>query len=333
MRPAAAETRLARTVVWLPEGDWFDFWSGERYQGGTWHARYGGLDDIPVYARAGAIVPLAPRVAHGGVDNPAELELHIFPGASNRFELYEDDGCSQGYTQGHSALTPLTLEWKGDELEFAVGPVQGDRGLVPARRRYTLVFKGMADPDAVALAVNGQPHACAPVYDAEGEALRLAGVELAPGDALAVTLRASGSLIGGRNRTCEALRRMLRAFRLESFTKHAIDGRLEELIAHPERLAEYDLTLAGAHTRALVEVALSAGVELVDCTGAPPWLILWNSRDDPRLRYRHSTWNRSRHFALEQGAVPRFQAIEFDGALRHTVAVDYVGLVTIAHEG
>ena len=60
-KPAHPETGLSRQTVWLPQGEWYDFFSGERLQGGGWHTLYGVLADIPVFAKAGAIVPLAPE--------------------------------------------------------------------------------------------------------------------------------------------------------------------------------------------------------------------------------------------------------------------------------
>ncbi|HOG46518.1 MAG TPA: glycoside hydrolase family 31 protein [Anaerolineae bacterium] len=372
VRPADPDTRLSRSVVWLPEAviarrwpqpptkqspeadlepviarrwpqpptkqsagpecDWFDFFTGERYPAG-WHARYGGLDDIPLYARAGAIVPLGPRVAWGGVESPEALEVHVFPGADNRCELYEDDGCSQGYLEGHSALTPIEQRWHGEALELRIGPVQGEVGQAPARRRYDLVFKGVARPSEVALRVNGQARACEPMYDETSEALRIAGVELGREEALNVTLVApQGSLMAGRDRRPETLRRLLRAFRLESYTKMAIDGRLPELLEHPERLAAYGTTLAEAHVRAITEVALGAGADLVDVTGGTPYAILWNNHGDARLRYRYATRRRGRHFGLQEGVLPHFAAIDLDPSLQQRLQVDYLGLATVVYE-
>ncbi len=113
---------LSRQAVWLPEGDWFDFFSGERLPGGGWQTFYGALDDIPVFARAGAIVPLGPKAGWGGVANPEALEVHLFPGADNAFELYEDDGESEAYRQGHCLPHVLSQRWTGDTLKFEIAP-------------------------------------------------------------------------------------------------------------------------------------------------------------------------------------------------------------------
>ena len=105
------ELGLSRQTVWLPDGLWFDFFTGKQYTGG-WHTVYGDWSDIPVFAKAGAIVPLGPQVGWGGVENPAELTLHIFAGADGQFVLYEDDGATTAYQQGHAAQTPFTLTWE-----------------------------------------------------------------------------------------------------------------------------------------------------------------------------------------------------------------------------
>ena len=98
--PADLDTRLSRQVVWLPAGQlsvgqmpaaelpagqWFDFFDGARRTGGQWHPIYGAPDEIPVFAKAGAIVPMTAIVpnAHesgwGSSDNPASIELGPVP--------------------------------------------------------------------------------------------------------------------------------------------------------------------------------------------------------------------------------------------------------------
>jgi len=333
VRPADPETRLSHTVVWLPEGDWFDFFSGEHLPGNAWHSRYGGLDDIPVYARAGAIVPLGPQVGWGGIANPGALEVHIFPGADNRFLLYEDDGESQAYASGHYALTPLAQAWRGSELEFTIGPVEGDAGQTPERRRYDLVFHGVARPPEVVVRVNGQARPYQASYEAPAEALRIGGLELGREEVLSVTLSVpSGTLLGGRDRTPETLRRMLRAFRLETHTKYAIDMHLAQVLAEPQRLAGYP-DLSDAQLRALLEVIVGAGVDVIDSTGTA-WAILWNNRGEPRMRYQHAVRWRGRHFGLEEGALPAFCAIPLGGhGDRERLRVDYLGLAAVAYQG
>src|SRR4030042_5337774 len=106
-KPIQPRTGLVRKKVWFPHGTWFNFFSGEPVRGGQWHEIQASLEDIPVYAKAGAIIPLAPIPTWGGISNPTELELYIFPGARNSFNLYEDDGETTDYQHGKYALTQL----------------------------------------------------------------------------------------------------------------------------------------------------------------------------------------------------------------------------------
>ncbi|MBC8170807.1 MAG: DUF5110 domain-containing protein, partial [Anaerolineae bacterium] len=125
--PINLETRLSRQVVWLPSGTWFNFFNGFRYAGNSWNAIYGTMDDIPVFAKGGAIVPLAPEVGWGGVENPTALNLYIFPGTSNHFELYEDDGETTAYLGGAFSLTTFRNQWgeDGKQQQFIIEPITG----------------------------------------------------------------------------------------------------------------------------------------------------------------------------------------------------------------
>ena len=127
---------LSRQVVWLPDGDWFDFFSGARYAGAGWHAVYGGLDEVPVFAKAGAIVPMT---AVDDVSNPEALVVHVFPGAVNSFNLYEDDGLA-----AHS-LTPIQQSWTDEAWSVTIGPAAGETGHLPAERTWVVCFRNVAE--------------------------------------------------------------------------------------------------------------------------------------------------------------------------------------------
>ena len=139
---------------------------------------YGDLDAIPVFAKAGAIVPLGPQVGWGGVGNPEKLTLHVFAGADNRFALYEDDGETTRYQHGHHALTMFEQRWGQNRLDFTVAPVIGEMALAPALRTVELVILGVVQPDQVTLTLNGQPlPSFAMHYDAQAKTLMVdAGV-------------------------------------------------------------------------------------------------------------------------------------------------------------
>ncbi|HKY53488.1 MAG TPA: TIM-barrel domain-containing protein, partial [Anaerolineales bacterium] len=110
IKPVSGKTGLASQKVWFPPGNWFNFFNGEQLSGDTWHTIKSTLEDIPVYAKVGAIVPLAPKVGWGGIENPTELDLYIFPGTDNRFELYEDDGETTNDRRGKYSITTFALK-------------------------------------------------------------------------------------------------------------------------------------------------------------------------------------------------------------------------------
>ena len=93
--------------VYLPEGVWYDYFKGTRFEGGE-HAVEAALEDIPVFARAGAILPKAPVTPYvdaGKKDGFDELSLTVYSGADGEYALYEDDGISLGYLRGEYTRT------------------------------------------------------------------------------------------------------------------------------------------------------------------------------------------------------------------------------------
>lgn len=137
--PAAAGEAKTSKQVWFPTGLWYNFFSGEKITDDGWQTVQADLEDIPVFAKAGAIVPMGPMSGWGGLDNPSVLDLYVFPGADNQFELYEDDGVSTDYERGKFAITRFEL--KGGEL--TIHAAEGDCSLVPAERTYRIHFRGV----------------------------------------------------------------------------------------------------------------------------------------------------------------------------------------------
>ena len=171
VKPVSEKTGLATQKVWFPPGNWFNFFTGEQITGGTWHTVKAALEDIPVFAKAGAIVPLAPRVGWGGVENPEELDLYIFPGADNVFELYEDDGETTDYQRGKYAITRFILE----RNVFTIQSVSGDISLVPPERTYRIHLRGVEETTSL----NGK-------YDHSTCTLSLEAVTLKPTDSVQI---------------------------------------------------------------------------------------------------------------------------------------------------
>lgn len=161
-----SDLQKAPVDVWLPEGQWIDFFSGRVYKGGKKLRVFRGLDTIPVFAKEGAIVPMAKHVPHSNsVDNPTALSIHVFPGKSNTFELYEDDGESFAYQTGKYAVTKMQLDWENQKFVFF--PAEGDCSVIPENRELNISFKGFTDMKKIAVHMNGKEIDFVDNYDSE----------------------------------------------------------------------------------------------------------------------------------------------------------------------
>ena len=255
--PLDPDTRLSRQQVWLPAGHWYDFFTDDHYTGPRWIAVYGTLDRIPVFARGGAIVPLAPRAGCGGTGNPETLELHIFPQQSNRFELYEDDGETTAYRQGGYCFTAFALEAQEHSVAFTIEPGHGDVSVVPPQRAYRLIFHRVTQPDQIMVTVNGAPREVAPLYDEELQRFTLE-VGATPTDRVVVTVQHADSAWMARDdRREQRFLRMLRTFRIESESKRWLDQYRAELFENSEQLKEFGAAVKDAHIEALRSVVES----------------------------------------------------------------------------
>jgi len=138
---------LASAPVWLPKGDWFDFFTGLHYRCTRNHGRkltaHRALDSYPVFAKAGAIVPMA-VYEDNRLTNASVMDVVVFPGADNTFTLYEDAG--DGY--GTNASTVMTLTC-GDNAVFTIHPATGDLSLIPQTREWRIHLRGFCKDIAV----------------------------------------------------------------------------------------------------------------------------------------------------------------------------------------
>lgn len=330
--PADPDTRLARQVFWLPPGDWYHFVSGEYYAGDAWHTRYGSLSDIPVFARAGGIVPMGPQSRWGGIDNPEELQIHLFAGADGRFTLYEDDGYTRAYQQGAFALTTIAQRWEptagSTQLKVTISPVAGDISVLPKNRRYLIDIIGISEPIQFSARVNGTSQDVDYHYDTVREACCLCAIALDRTDSLQIVLTLDDeNPLARRDRTQETLLAMLSVFRLETGAKARLASRLSQVIQHPLVLAEYGLDLTDRHVKALIEITQGVGYHHLTHLGEPHLLVLWNNQNAVNFRRVFLGEEASIHKAdrLKTGAAPRFESY-CPADDRWRLTVDYFGL-------
>ncbi len=134
---------LAKADLWLPDGEWYDFFTGIHYSGcgGRKLKIYRTLENYPVFAKAGAIIPLMDFDNGDNSQDPSSnMELIIFPGADNKFDIYEDKG--DGYDNETHTLTTITMKYTEKRAEISILSAKGDLSLLPEIRRWRLSLRG-----------------------------------------------------------------------------------------------------------------------------------------------------------------------------------------------
>ena len=164
-KPNNKITQLGSTDVWLPEGDWFDFFAGTHYtsRAGRTLSVHRKINDYPVFAKAGAIIPMQNAYV---LEPGNDLDVVIFPGKSNRFMLYEDAGDGSEFENGEFVKTEMTLEWSENPV-FTVKPAAGALSLLPETRNYQFVLRGFHENISVTALVDGKEVASAATYDSD----------------------------------------------------------------------------------------------------------------------------------------------------------------------
>ena len=111
--------------VYLPAGsEWIDFWTGERLKGGKSITKATTLKTIPLYVKAGAIIPVGPDVQYATEKPWDNLEIRVYPGANGKFTLYEDEFDNYNYEKG--AYSTITFNWNDKTRTLTIGERQGE---------------------------------------------------------------------------------------------------------------------------------------------------------------------------------------------------------------
>jgi len=140
----------AERTLWLPPGHWIEWDSGVVLEGGSVLRRSYALDEIPLFVRAGAVLPRAVEGTRAG-DARGPLVVSVFPGPDGHGWFYEDAGDDLGYQRGEFRWTPLHARWSdgGRWLEVAVGPATGTFPGAPSVRHVHIRAHGVPPPRSV----------------------------------------------------------------------------------------------------------------------------------------------------------------------------------------
>ena len=136
--------------IYLPPGEWIDYFSGKRYKGNqTVHLSYS-HETFPLFVRAGSIIPQQPDMADSDQKALDTLIIEIYGPQSSVFKLYEDDGLSLDYRSGKYAWTPISFsKLRDEESQITIGPTQGEFNGQVEKRAYKLILHGLPQPKSI----------------------------------------------------------------------------------------------------------------------------------------------------------------------------------------
>ena len=164
-RQSSAENPTAGTVDWttpksavkyLPKGAmWYDFWTNKTYKGGQNVTLQTSLDRVPMFIRAGSILPLGPEMQYVGEKAWDNLELRIYPGADATFTLYEDEGDNYNYERG--ICSTITMEWNDRTRTLTIGQRKGSFPGMLQSRKFTVI---MPDNSSKVVEYHGETVSC-----------------------------------------------------------------------------------------------------------------------------------------------------------------------------
>ena len=128
--------------IYLPAGTWYDFKTGKKFMGDKRYYMFYKNEDYPVFAKSGSIICLADLEENINVTNPPKtMEVHVFPGKSNIYNLYEDDGYTSLHQDGYYIVTRFDYNYLENNYTLIIRPYEGKSGIIPVKRNYRIRFR------------------------------------------------------------------------------------------------------------------------------------------------------------------------------------------------
>lgn len=147
---------MNRTIhhFYIPEGIWYDFFSGKKFPGPNNYVSFFRDQDYPVFAKAGSIIPMGMNKNLNDTNPPTDMELHIFPGVSNTYHLYEDDGFSDLHKKDFYLLTDIDYNYMPNNYTVIIRSISGKSGIIPVTRNYKVIFRNTKKAEDVSVHSN-----------------------------------------------------------------------------------------------------------------------------------------------------------------------------------
>jgi len=148
-------TEAKSTKVYLPEGTaWYDFWTNKKIDGGQEIVKTTTIDEIPLYLKAGSIIPFGPQVQYATEKKWDNLEIRVYPGSNGEFTLYEDENDNYNYEKG--AYSTITFTWNDAKRALTINDRKGSFSGMLTTRNFNIVVVAAGKKYEKALTYSGK---------------------------------------------------------------------------------------------------------------------------------------------------------------------------------
>ncbi len=162
-----------RQKIWLPAGEWYDFKTGKKLAGDQMTEGEYGLNDIPTFVKGGSIIPMQTTKQHIAGSVLDTVILAVYPGNEASFDLYEDDGNTEGYKKATYSFTRFKYLRTGDRASLTITPSESHYDGQPAMRSYTIRIMDSAEPEGVSGDWSKTPEGNNWRYDAQKKVIEI----------------------------------------------------------------------------------------------------------------------------------------------------------------
>ena len=142
--------------IFIPEGTWIDFFTGKKFHGNKKYVTFYKDNEYPVFVKEGSIIVLGNNKNINDTTPPTDMEIQVFPGKSNNYTLYEDDGISDLYKKGFFLKTNIDYNYMPNNYTVIVRALEGKKGIVPDNRNYKFRFRNTKKSNDVSVYLKDQ---------------------------------------------------------------------------------------------------------------------------------------------------------------------------------
>jgi alpha-D-xyloside xylohydrolase len=126
--------------IYLPKGEWYDFWTGSKRTGGRSVTVETSMEKIPLMVKAGTILPVGPVLQYALQPDSTPLKIFVYPGSNGSFVLYEDEGENYNYEKG--CYTVIPFQWNDKKKTLTIGERKGNFSGMLQKRKIGIVLAG-----------------------------------------------------------------------------------------------------------------------------------------------------------------------------------------------